>query len=92
MLSVELGHLADVLDQVGELKNVSSKAREWSARIKDAIWQTTVRSLLFPITLDIHDSWQVQENIFAYETNGFGGRYIMDDANVPVCSQRHWQI
>jgi hypothetical protein len=46
MLSVELGHLADVLDEVGELKNVSSKAREWSARIKDAIWQTTVRSLL----------------------------------------------
>ncbi|KAL6306634.1 Six-hairpin glycosidase-like protein [Sparassis latifolia] len=22
-------------------------------------------------------------NIFAYETNGFGGRYVMDDANVP---------
>ncbi|RXW23362.1 hypothetical protein EST38_g2481 [Candolleomyces aberdarensis] len=66
MLSVELGHLADVLDQVGDLKNVSTQAREWSARIKDAIWQTTV-----------------QENIFAYETNGFGGRYVMDDANVP---------
>lgn len=24
------------------------------------------------------------DNIFAYETNGFGGRYVMDDANVPV--------
>ncbi|KAI9067554.1 glycoside hydrolase family 125 protein [Trametes sanguinea] len=23
------------------------------------------------------------DNIFAYETNGFGGRYVMDDANVP---------
>ncbi|KAH9844064.1 Six-hairpin glycosidase-like protein [Rhodofomes roseus] len=22
-------------------------------------------------------------NVFAYETNGFGGRYVMDDANVP---------
>ncbi|KAF8826554.1 hypothetical protein HHX47_DHR5000446 [Lentinula edodes] len=22
-------------------------------------------------------------NIFAYETNGYGGRYVMDDANVP---------
>ncbi|KZW03916.1 hypothetical protein EXIGLDRAFT_715946 [Exidia glandulosa HHB12029] len=25
----------------------------------------------------------VVDNIFAYETNGFGGRYVMDDANVP---------
>ncbi|KIK65463.1 glycoside hydrolase family 125 protein [Collybiopsis luxurians FD-317 M1] len=23
------------------------------------------------------------DNIFAYETNGYGGRYVMDDANVP---------
>lgn len=23
-------------------------------------------------------------NIFAYETNGLGSRYVMDDANVPV--------
>lgn len=27
---------------------------------------------------------KVVNNIFAYETNGFGGRYVMDDANVPV--------
>ena len=25
------------------------------------------------------------DNIFAYETNGLGSRYVMDDANVPVC-------
>jgi len=25
----------------------------------------------------------LSNNIFAYETNGFGGRYVMDDANVP---------
>jgi len=34
----------------------------------------------------IHDAiWEntVVDNIFAYETNGFGGRYVMDDANVP---------
>ena len=24
-------------------------------------------------------------NVFAYETDGFGSRYVMDDANVPVC-------
>lgn len=29
---------------------------------------------------------QVVDDIFAYETNGFGGRYVMDDANVPVSS------
>ncbi|KAJ7435075.1 Six-hairpin glycosidase-like protein [Mycena latifolia] len=26
--------------------------------------------------------YEVVDNIFAYETNGFGGRYVMDDANV----------
>ncbi|CDO74062.1 Glycoside Hydrolase Family 125 protein [Trametes cinnabarina] len=25
----------------------------------------------------------IVDSIFAYETNGFGGRYVMDDANVP---------
>ncbi|PFH52869.1 glycoside hydrolase family 125 protein [Amanita thiersii Skay4041] len=66
MLSVELNHLADILDDTKQLRNVSEQAREWSVRIHDAIWKTTV-----------------VDNIFAYETNGFGGRYVMDDANVP---------
>ncbi|KAF5363531.1 hypothetical protein D9756_000561 [Leucocoprinus leucothites] len=66
MLSVELTHLAEILDQTHQLRNVSQQAREWSSRIHNAIWDTTV-----------------VDNIFAYETNGFGGRYVMDDANVP---------
>ncbi|EKM77647.1 hypothetical protein AGABI1DRAFT_122020 [Agaricus bisporus var. burnettii JB137-S8] len=66
MLSVELTHLAEILDQTNELKNVSRQAKEWSSRIHKAIWDTTV-----------------VDNIFAYETNGFGGRYVMDDANIP---------
>ncbi|KIL68123.1 glycoside hydrolase family 125 protein [Amanita muscaria Koide BX008] len=66
MLSVELNYLANVLDDVRQLHNVSQQAREWSKRIHDAIWNTTV-----------------VDNIFAYETNGLGSRYVMDDANVP---------
>ncbi|KAF9263589.1 hypothetical protein L218DRAFT_959124 [Marasmius fiardii PR-910] len=66
MLSVELTHLAAILDATGKARNISQSAKEWSARIHDAIWNTTVL-----------------DNIFAYETNGFGGRYVMDDANVP---------
>ncbi|EAU84952.2 hypothetical protein CC1G_00471 [Coprinopsis cinerea okayama7 len=66
MLSVELKELGDVLDELGIMQNVSALAKEWSTRIRDAIWETTV-----------------VDNIFAYETNGFGGRYVMDDANVP---------
>ncbi|KAF8520126.1 Six-hairpin glycosidase-like protein [Gautieria morchelliformis] len=66
MLSVELTHLADMLDAVQQRQDVSVKARQLSKRISDAVWQTTL-----------------VENIFAYETNGFGGRVIMDDANVP---------
>jgi meiotically up-regulated gene 157 (Mug157) protein len=43
MLSVELNYLADVLDDVKQLPNVSQQARRWSKEIHDAIWETTVR-------------------------------------------------
>lgn len=66
MLSVELGHLASMLDVVQQLKNVSKLAKGYSSTIKKAIWNHTV-----------------VDDIFAYETNGFGGKYVMDDANVP---------
>ncbi|KAL0949606.1 hypothetical protein HGRIS_009652 [Hohenbuehelia grisea] len=66
MLSVELAHLADVLDDARQAKNVSRFARQWSRTIHDAILNSTILN-----------------NVFAYETNGFGGRYVMDDANVP---------
>ncbi|KAA1466122.1 hypothetical protein DENSPDRAFT_830869 [Dentipellis sp. KUC8613] len=66
MLSVELTHLAEMLEKTGQLKNISQMARQYSSTIQNAIWKTTV-----------------VDNIFAYETNGYGGRYVMDDANVP---------
>ncbi|KAI0650006.1 Six-hairpin glycosidase-like protein [Trametes meyenii] len=66
MLSVELSHLADVLDSAKQAQNISQQARKYSSTIKKAIWDTTL-----------------VDNVFAYETNGFGGRYVMDDANVP---------
>ncbi|KAL0580537.1 hypothetical protein V5O48_001441 [Marasmius crinis-equi] len=66
MLSVELTHLAEILDATGKASNISQSAKEWSARIHDAIWNTTL-----------------VDNVFAYETNGYGARYVMDDANVP---------
>ncbi|KAI0728710.1 Six-hairpin glycosidase-like protein [Fomitopsis betulina] len=66
MLTVELGYLADILDDAGLASDVSQAAREYKANITDAIWNHTLVN-----------------NVFAYETNGFGGRYVMDDANVP---------
>lgn len=66
MLSVELSHLATILDSTGKGQNISTLAKQWSSRIHDSIWENTIVS-----------------NIFAYETNGFGARYVMDDANVP---------
>ncbi|GLB33616.1 putative DUF1237 containing protein [Lyophyllum shimeji] len=38
-------------------------------------WSSRVRDAIWKYT--------VVDNIFAYEVNGFGGRYVMDDANVP---------
>lgn len=49
MLSVELSHLADVLDAAGQGKNISQSARDWSSKVHDAIWNTTV-SPSFPST------------------------------------------
>lgn len=66
MLSVELIHMADMLEDAGVLSNVSDAARQWSSQVHDAIWNYTVI-----------------DDVFAYETNGFGGRFVMDDANVP---------
>ena len=68
MLSVELKHIADVLDATHQAQNVSKLARLYSSTITKAIWEHTVVN-----------------NVFAYETDGFGSRYVMDDANVPVC-------
>ncbi|KAI0131867.1 Six-hairpin glycosidase-like protein [Xylariales sp. AK1849] len=67
MMSVELAYLADTLDEIGTLVDVSHEAREHSGVIRDAVWNHTLTT----------------GGIFAYETNGYGGQYIMDDANVP---------
>ncbi|KAK7056062.1 Six-hairpin glycosidase-like protein [Favolaschia claudopus] len=71
MLAVELSNLADILTKSGQAK--SGKGKDFAAQAKT--WSKRV-----------HDSvWKntVVDNIFAYETNGFSGRYVMDDANVP---------
>ena len=49
MLSVELAHLANMLAATGQLHNVSEQAKEWSTRIHDAIWKTTVLQLLIAL-------------------------------------------
>ncbi|ORY66623.1 Six-hairpin glycosidase-like protein [Pseudomassariella vexata] len=67
MMSVELAYLADTLDQIGTLQEVSSQARQYSHIISQAVWNHTISS----------------GGVFAYETNGYSGQYLMDDANVP---------
>lgn len=42
MLTVELGYLADILDDAGLASDVSQAAREYKANITDAIWNHTV--------------------------------------------------
>ncbi|KAM3513903.1 hypothetical protein MY11210_002440 [Beauveria gryllotalpidicola] len=67
MMSVELALVADVLDVIGAEEKMAFHARRFSGIIKKAIWHNT----------------RTKNGIFAYETNGYGGMYIMDDANVP---------
>ncbi|KJK80044.1 hypothetical protein H634G_04283 [Metarhizium anisopliae BRIP 53293] len=67
MLSVELDHVADLLDASRKLSQVSRQARQYARTIRNAVLHHT----------------KTPNGIFAYETNGYGGQYIMDDANVP---------
>lgn len=47
MLSVELTHLATMLESVGKAQNVSQAARKYSSTIRKAIWDTTVVNNIF---------------------------------------------
>jgi meiotically up-regulated gene 157 (Mug157) protein len=67
MLAVELAHVADMLDAAGKLESVSAKARQYADTVRAAVLKHTT----------------TPAGIFAYETNGYGGQYLMDDANVP---------
>ncbi|KAM0542405.1 hypothetical protein ACHAO7_009959 [Fusarium culmorum] len=67
MMSVELDNVADVLDKARSQKNLAKTLRSHAKTIRQAVWNHTLTS----------------NGIFAYETNGYGGQYIMDDANVP---------
>lgn len=43
MLSVELEFLADIMEATGHgSSDITSSARMWSGRIRDALWNTTV--------------------------------------------------
>ncbi|KAF7373491.1 Glycoside hydrolase family 125 protein [Mycena sanguinolenta] len=71
MLSVELTHLANILTASGQAKSGQGK---------------NFTQLATSLSKRISDAvWAntLVDNIFTYETNGFGGRYVMDDANVP---------
>ncbi|KAJ7724819.1 hypothetical protein DFH07DRAFT_854556 [Mycena maculata] len=71
MLSVELAHLSDILVASGQTKTSQGKNISEQA----TSWSKSVSAAVWAKTL--------VDNVFAYETNGFGGRYVMDDANVP---------
>lgn len=67
MLSAELANIAKVLDSANQLPAVSSLAKSYSASIRAAVLANTT----------------TPQGIYAYELNGYGSFYIMDDANVP---------
>lgn len=72
MLSVELTNLANILESAGQFSNISTLARNTSAVISAAIWNNTVRKLPFlwhQVYIPFLDL-QVENGIFAYETNG----------------------
>ncbi|PNP46590.1 hypothetical protein TGAMA5MH_02048 [Trichoderma gamsii] len=67
MMSVELANVANMLSKIGVQKSLATQLSQYSNTIKQAVWAHT----------------RATNGIFAYETNGIGAQYIMDDANVP---------
>ncbi|OBZ76201.1 hypothetical protein A0H81_03588 [Grifola frondosa] len=61
------------LDNLADILDSAKQARNISQLARQ--YSSTIRNAVWNSTL--------VDNIFAYETNGFGGRYVMDDANVP---------
>jgi hypothetical protein len=47
MLSVQLTNLAAILDHAKVAPNVSTQAKSWSKTIEDAIWEHSVRRVLW---------------------------------------------
>ncbi|KAJ7048385.1 hypothetical protein C8F01DRAFT_1282717 [Mycena amicta] len=71
MLSVELNNLANILTASGQSKTTRGK----NITAQATLWSKRVHDAIWQTTL--------LNNVFAYETNGLGARYEMDDANVP---------
>ncbi|KAF7721223.1 hypothetical protein EC973_005099 [Apophysomyces ossiformis] len=69
MMSVELAHLAELLEQ--KKPDLAAVAKQMSADIRKAIYDHAV--------ID-HPQFG---KLFAYEVDGYGSYLIMDDANVP---------
>ena len=68
MLAVELESMATALDNIqGNQSSLASKLHQNAAVIHQAVWNNTLTT----------------DGIFVYESNGYGGQYLMDDANVP---------
>ncbi len=88
MLSVELGHLATILDSTGKGRNISALAKQWSSRIHDSIWENTIVDNIF--AYETNGEWVCWCSGYSLTISckGYGARYIMDDANVPVSQFR----
>ncbi|KAJ6488892.1 Six-hairpin glycosidase-like protein [Mycena sanguinolenta] len=77
MLSVELAHLASILTASGQTKTGNA------TRSKEAQGFAGKATELSKRIEGAVWEYSVVNDVFAYETNGLGARYVMDDANVP---------
>ncbi|KAF5321078.1 hypothetical protein D9619_000858 [Psilocybe cf. subviscida] len=61
------------LTNLADILDATGQLRNVSQQAKT--WSSRIHDAILKTT--------IVDNIYAYETNGFGGRYVMDDANVP---------
>lgn len=71
MMSVQLGRTADTLEAVGGNKTLIDDLRTRSANLRKAVLDHGIFE---------HPTYG---KVFAFEVDGYGGRNVMDDANIP---------
>lgn len=76
MLSVELGHLAELLI-IADSQGIKG-ASAWAELSKSL--SVSIRRGIYEHGTFLHPEFG---QVFAYEIDGYGGRIIMDDANMP---------
>jgi len=86
MLSVELAHMAKIFMDLSIELPITAEAITWSGRLKRSVEKFGTMDEVYLYEVNGAQRFLTLKcgNYMFISITGYGGRYIMDDANVPV--------